>query len=58
MTSSACCTLPPFVYDYEAKGSSTTVDGMEVYEIGSPDIQTAVVVVPDIFGLSSQVKQV
>ncbi len=57
-SNNACATLPPVVSDYKPRGSTTTVDGMEVYDIGAPSITTTVIVVPDIFGLSAQVKQV
>lgn len=58
MSTSACCTLPAVVSDYQPTGNVFHIDGMEVYEVGSQDITTAVLVFPDIFGLTPQVKQV
>lgn len=57
--SAACCTAPAVLSNYQPTGTVFHLDGMEVYEAeGAKDATTAVIVLPDIFGLSPQVKQV
>ncbi|KAL8673240.1 MAG: hypothetical protein Q9168_002316 [Polycauliona sp. 1 TL-2023] len=56
--SEACCTVPPAVVgDYKAKGDYIDLDGMKVYTTGPSTATTAIFVIYDIFGFSSQAQQ-
>ncbi|KAI4215530.1 MAG: hypothetical protein LQ351_001999 [Letrouitia transgressa] len=56
--SAACCTVPPVVAKgYEPKGSYIDLDGMKVYTTGPSSATSAVFIIYDIFGLSSQAIQ-
>ncbi|KAI4116051.1 MAG: hypothetical protein LQ345_003459 [Seirophora villosa] len=56
--SAACCTVPPAVVDdYKPKGRYIDVDGMQVYTTGPSGATSAVFIIYDIFGFSSQALQ-
>ncbi|KAL8776081.1 MAG: hypothetical protein Q9213_008394 [Squamulea squamosa] len=56
--SEACCTVPPAVVDnYKPKGDYIDLDGMQVYTTGPPTATSAIFIIYDIFGFSSQVLQ-
>jgi len=57
--SSACCTLPAVVESgYEPKGSIVSYGGFDkTYVVDSPDAKSAIIIVYDIFGISSQIQQ-
>ncbi|KAL8638247.1 MAG: hypothetical protein Q9228_004590 [Teloschistes exilis] len=56
--SAACCTVPPAVVgEYKTKGDYIDLDGMKVYVTGPSAATSAILVIYDIFGYSSQALQ-
>ncbi|KAL9018839.1 MAG: hypothetical protein Q9185_003857 [Variospora sp. 1 TL-2023] len=56
--SQACCTVPPAVVgDYKPKGDYIDIDGMQVYTTGPSGATSAIFIIYDIFGFSSQALQ-
>lgn len=57
MTSSACCTIPPAVADYQPKGKMQKIGGIECYVIGNEESNKVIVGIFDIFGFWPSTQQ-
>lgn len=60
MATNDCCptNIPGVVSDYTPKGSNEKVGDLDAYFAGSSGSKLGVIIAPDIFGNSPQVKQV